>query len=40
LVKGLAEAHGGSVAVESGAGQGTRFIVQLKREIEAAMSHS
>ncbi|MFN2476317.1 MAG: sensor histidine kinase [Chthoniobacterales bacterium] len=40
LVKGLAEAHGGSVSVESGAGQGTRFIVQLKREIEAAMSHS
>lgn len=40
LVKGLAEAHGGSVAVESGAGHGTSFIVQLKRETETATSHS
>lgn len=34
LVEGLAKSHGGSVRVESGAGAGTCFTVELKRELE------
>ncbi|HEX8077907.1 MAG TPA: HAMP domain-containing sensor histidine kinase, partial [Chthoniobacterales bacterium] len=32
LVKGLAEAHGGTVSVESSAGKGTCFTVELKED--------
>lgn len=32
IVKGLAELHGGSVAVESSLGQGARFVVRLPKQ--------
>ena len=32
IVKGLVEAHGGSVHVESAAGRGSRFVVRLPRD--------
>lgn len=34
LVKGLAESHGGEVTVQSRAGEGTCFTVELKRELD------
>jgi len=34
LVKSIAEAHGGTIAVESSEGKGTSFIVQLPRSVE------
>ena len=37
LVRGIAEAHGGRVWVESGAGKGTTFTVELPRDCRQAM---
>ena len=36
LVKGIAEAHGGSVIVESELGKGVTFIVKLPREVKTS----
>lgn len=38
LVRGIAEAHGGKVWVESGMGSGTTFTVELPRDSRQAMS--